>query len=227
MKKSTKIISTAIAIVLVMSFMVVGILAATSATASITSSVSWSATAGLEFSFSGWTWQSKEHFDGGGFSYGGWNNASTHRMQDVIVNTTTTNATASGLQRNFNANFVDITNDGVNNPESLYYIFFFTAFDAPKAVNVEVTEAPQSTSSVKVEWLRGEWDSVTTTYEGINWDMYQDSDGYYDPFVTNLPTPFVVGNDGEIGKVLAMRLTILTPDQNVTNFDASLQFSFS
>jgi len=43
MRKSTKIIATAVALVLVMSFMVVGILAATSAAASITASVSWTA----------------------------------------------------------------------------------------------------------------------------------------------------------------------------------------
>ena len=49
MKKSTKIITTAVALVLVMGFMVVGIMAATTASASITASVNWTAEAGVVF----------------------------------------------------------------------------------------------------------------------------------------------------------------------------------
>ena len=48
MRKSTKIISTAIALVLIVGFMIVGIYAATSAAANISANVSWTATAGIK-----------------------------------------------------------------------------------------------------------------------------------------------------------------------------------
>ena len=63
MKKRTKIISTAMALVLVMSFMVVGIMAATSAASNISASVSWTAEQGVKFTLDAWTYYSAEHYD--------------------------------------------------------------------------------------------------------------------------------------------------------------------
>ena len=63
MKKSTKILTTVVALVLVVGFMVVGIMAATSASANITAQVSWTATAGVEFDMRGGVFFSQEHYD--------------------------------------------------------------------------------------------------------------------------------------------------------------------
>ena len=121
MKKGTKIITTAIALVLMLSFMVVGIFAATSATAGISASISWTATEGVQFTIDAWTWQSAEHYDENSKSFP---EISPHKIGQIVVDTATTNQAASGITASLNANFIDITDDGVNNPLELYYIYF-------------------------------------------------------------------------------------------------------
>ena len=121
MKKSTKVITTAIALVLVLSFMVVGILAATSATAGISSSVSWTAEAGVHFSIDAWTYYSAEHYDEVSKSFP---EVSGHKIDTIIVDSATTNQSASGISKNLNASFIDTTDDGVNNPHELYYFYY-------------------------------------------------------------------------------------------------------
>ena len=74
MKKSTKLITTAVALALVIAAMVVGIYAATSASASITASVSWTATAGIEITIKGGVLYSKAEYQSNGNKFPNYGN---------------------------------------------------------------------------------------------------------------------------------------------------------
>ena len=103
MKKSTKLITTAIALALVVAAMVVGIYAATSASAGITANVSWTATAGLEFHVGAWTYGAKESGTNG--------DSGTQQKNKVSVDTTTSNQAATNMGFALNTTFEDTSNE--------------------------------------------------------------------------------------------------------------------
>ena len=126
MRKSTKIISTAIALVLIVGFMIVGIYAATSAAANISANVSWTATAGLEFELYCDLWGTQNSYvDSGASSWEEYTENTDTRFDDNVMNvdTTTSNEKANG-SATMNASFFDPTDDGVNNPQSLVYGYY-------------------------------------------------------------------------------------------------------
>jgi len=233
MKKSTKIIATAIALVLVMSFMVVGILAATSAAASITASVSWTATAGLNFRVEGWTVYSKEHIDyleeqaetpnsiiEHGYSIEDYANIKTL----ISVDTKTTNESASGMTATLNSTFIDDSDDGVNNPRDIYYCYKFQNLDADEygknlsSLIVNFTKLPSSTENVTVMY---EWGS-TGSEIGLAYSSLEES-----VTKTTGPTSLTISAGEAFVGWLAIRLHIETPDENLTGFDAGISCSFS
>ena len=212
MKKSTKLITTAIALALVVAAMVVGIYAATSASAGITANVSWTATAGLEFHVGAWTYGAKESGTG--------EDSGTQQKNKVSVDTTTSNQAATNMGFALNTTFEDTSDDGVNNPNAIYY--YYEVYNPSSVrINCEVKSAPTSTSQVKVEW------SVATN-EGNS--EYDDNDCPHrcssDTFDSTAPTTNdLIGSGGSW--MICMKLTVLTPDQNVSNFNASISFEFS
>jgi len=209
MKKSTKIITTAVALVLVMSFMVVGILAATSATANITAQVNWTATPGVQFTLRAMV--------------SGSNNDTTTTI--ATVNTTTTNANASS-SATLNASFKDSTDDGVNNPSAIRYYYEFhddsmikegSHYISQTPLKISITKFPSSNSNVKVSFCtdRNEMNSVQVGYE---WNPFEEgslsqlrietqSDNFIYTYVT-----------------LVIQLEVLTPDTSFSGFDAGISF---
>jgi len=217
MKKSTKLITTAVAMVLVVAAMVVGIYAATSASSSITANVSWTATEGLEFTLWGWTYYTAEHYDEESKSFP---ELSNHGIDEIKVDTATTNEVASGFLRNFNATFIDVTDDGVNNPKEIYYFYALLSPNIEK-INVTLTKCPTSTNDVKVEF--GETCAASQTggyYWGPECSMWREPQ-----FSETAPTRAFADSFG--GPVLAIRLTLKNPNVSLTNFDASISFSFT
>jgi len=216
MKKSTKIITTAVALALVMSFMVVGILAATSAAASITSSVNWTATNNLLLEFYAKSYFSAEHYDEASKSFPA---VSSYGISKFTVDTTTTNDEASGIGGTLNATFIDDTDDGVNNPRSLYFIYFVQADHPLTAPIVTATKYPVSKGNVEVGYLLESSEPYfSETTKGITYE-YLEQKTY-----TTTPETFAPG--GGILAALVMRLTIKDPNTTVTNFDASIDFKF-
>ena len=215
MKKGTKIITTAISLVLVLSFMVVGILAATSATAGISASISWTAEKGVAFTIDAWTWQSAEHYDENSKSFP---EISSHKIEQIVVDTATTNQQASGISKSLNANFIDTTDDGVNNPHELYYVYrvesnMLIDYETGRFPHLRVKiELPISTADVDVEFSiceLGGFESGTSV-EKIRFDRYRKSNAI---------------NEDQISMLfVSVRLTLLNPDVSLSNFDASVRF---
>ena len=240
MKKSTKIITTAVALVLVMGFMVVGILAATAASATITASVNWTAEAGIWIEIEGGVWLSKEHYEENGKSLPTDEEVLSMSLYDMVnygqkgfgpefdkidIDTTTTNAQATGMQRTLNANFCDDTDDGVNNPRSIYYWYLVKNnkcpaygggdWDSYDPLNVAITKIPETTSAVKVQYLF--WDGMGAYSEGPGLSL-----GFSDV----KPTKMIDHREAH-PPVLVIKLTLINPDQSLSNFDAGVGFSIT
>lgn len=138
MKKSTKFIATAIAMVLVMGVMVVGILAATTASASVGASVSWTAGAGIEFELEAWVVNNE--------AQNGIDATSTPlAIEKQVVSTATTNAEASAISGDLSCRFYDGSDDGVNNPSSIIYTYKFTN-TGESVILIKATTTPDSAS---------------------------------------------------------------------------------
>ena len=235
MKKSTKIITTAVALVLVMGFMVVGILAATTASATITASVSWTAEEGVVFDVMGGVCLTKEHYQENGNSLPTDSLFESLILSDLIwaadsnlyygpcmetisVDTTTTNTEATGMQRTLNANFCDDTDDGVNNPRSIYYWYSVVDIgriinnDGMPTINVNITKIPQSTSAIKVQYFN--------TSDPANNDLA--SNNFTDVKPTMLEPHYNMNPP-----ILVIKLTLINPDQSLSNFDAGVGFSIT
>ena len=218
MKKSTKIITTAIALVLVLGFMVVGILAATSATAGISSSVSWTAEAGVHFSIDAWTYYSAEHYDEVSKSFP---EVSGHKIDTIIVDSATTNQSASGISKNLNASFIDTTDDGVNNPHELYYFYYIQCLDPITSdsnfiyypqVHVTLSSSPKSNSNVQIEIL-----SDAAHYVPLD-EEYK--------FIDRAASSSTLNNRIATRHIIyALKLTLLNPDESLANCDAGVSFS--
>ena len=132
MRKSTKIITTAIALVLIVGFMIVGIYAATQASASIGATVSWTAETGIGFDFKcGIMGTEADYKSSGATSWEEYlasfseNGESFIEFDDyeMSVRTNTSNNSANG-STTLNATFYDPTDDGVNNPTSIIYGYY-------------------------------------------------------------------------------------------------------
>ena len=124
MKKSTKIITTAVALALVVAAMVVGIYAATAGSATITANVSWQAEAGITFVFRG-------SVEGGELK-------PAAITQTVVASTTNTEAAGTG---SLNEKFVDLSENGVNDPGAIVYTYSIENTGAT-AIKVKLTKAP-------------------------------------------------------------------------------------
>lgn len=216
MKKSTKIISTTIAIVLVMSFMVVGILAATSASAVIGARISWSAEQGIAFTLDIWTCYSAEHYDSINKNFP---IISSHKLNTISVDTFTTNQSANGITQTLNANFIDVIDDGVNNPSELYYLYLFKNYTPLASENsimnlIVSVDAPETSDTVKAELrVRGGGDiEVGEVPEDLeeDWEKYEELSQSNMYFSTS--------------RLFILKLTLLDPNNSVINFDASIQF---
>ena len=217
MKKSTKLITTAIALALVIAAMVVGIYAATSASASITASVSWTATAGLEFNLYGWTCFSKEDYEGNG---GQFSDVSSHIMDTISINTRTTNQEAAGINKNFNATFIDDSDDGVNNPRSIYYCYNLAISQkAQENFTIKLKKYPTSNENIKVEW---------NTFLDGNTPFWSGSAIESLNYSSVVPT-ILTYSDSDIllFPMIVIKLTVLTPDISIPSFDAGITFDFS
>ena len=211
MKKGTKIITTAISLVLVLSFMVVGILAATSATAGISASISWTAEKGVAFTIDAWTWQSAEHYDENSKSFP---EISSHKIEQIVVDTATTNQQASGISKSLNANFIDITDDGVNNPLELYYIYkVYSLMGLESSLSVYIS-FPQSTDEVSVEY------GVATKYRAVGYGVDQLG-------IDKYSTGNSFRNDQTVEEIVAVKLTLKNPDVSVSNFNANVLIDVS
>ena len=214
MKKSTKIITTAIALVLVLGFMIVGIYAATSASSNISASISWTAEKGVKFTLDAWTYYSAEHYDENSKSFP---TLSTHKIDQISVDSATTNQAASGITKSLNATFIDTTDDGVNNPHALYYCYVLGAVNSGlswSTLGVEVNFPMLTTQNgVKVELLLGEDDymMLCSNPESSGFDKLDSETSHYEFYdITSLS--------------LVFKLTLDNPNTSLEQFDASVSF---
>ena len=202
MSKSTKIITSVVAIALVVAAMVVGIYAATAGSATITANVSWQATAGLEFTLTG-------NADN--------NNGSTKTTGAIIVDTTTTNEVAGNLvsaDKNLNIDFGDAdTDDGVNTAQPINFEYVITNNSASVDLVVKLTAAPTTSveKNVTVTSATAKLASAAST------DVYAQLTGA-DTSVT-VPT----------GDTLTITIIIDVTNDNaaVEGYNAGVTFSFA
>ena len=124
MKKSTKIITTAVALALVVAAMVVGIYAATAGSATITANVSWQAEAGITYVFNG-------SVSGGSLKPA----AVTHT---VVSSTSNTASVGTG---SLNESFLDSSDNGVNDPGAIVYTYSIENTGAT-AIKIKMTKSP-------------------------------------------------------------------------------------
>ena len=138
MNKKTKYFSFAIAIIAVATVMTIAIYAATTASAVMSASVSWTATAGIEFELEAWAVNNA--------SQNGIGNTTVPRsITKQVVTTATTNQSASGLGGDLSCNFYDGTNDGVNNPSSIIFTYKITN-TGDTVILIKATKTPNTAS---------------------------------------------------------------------------------
>jgi len=208
MNKRIKIITTAIALALVVAAMVVGIYAATSASAGITASINWTAEQGVEFALDAWTLQSAEHYDKNSKSFPA---ISSHKIDSLVVDSATTNQAASGMTASLNANFIDITDDGVNNPLELYYVYQIKVIgDTYLELKVE-EDIPQSTGVIDVQY--GKTDNRVQVGAGLS-----------EIGIENFSKGSIVEMDQTGTFLLLLKLVIKNPDVSVAGFNANISF---
>ena len=126
MKKTTKVIATIVAVVLVVTAMVVAIYAATAGNVGINANVSWSAQAGVNLEF--------------------WATATGGDQEKSVAKSTiapsTTNANAK-IQGDLSCNFKDDSNDGVNNPGAITFKYYVKN-NSLTPLNIRVTKTPEA-----------------------------------------------------------------------------------
>ena len=209
MKKSTKIISTAIALVLVMSFMVIGILAATAANAGITANVSWTATEGIAFELEAWVVNNSTANGIGATTV-------PKSISKQIVTASTSNTAANNLAGDLACGFYDGTNDGVNNPSNIVFtykikntgsgILKVTATKTPTNSAESGTTAANHKPAVALSSKLDSADNTSSCISSITGSGF------------NIPA----------GKTLEyiVTLSISNADLSITNYDAGVTFSF-
>ena len=139
MSKTTKILTTVVAIALVITAMVVGIYASTSGSAGITANVSWQAQAGITFTLDG------SAVNGTG------DKKVTKSMTQVVVTSSTTNTEAIHTNAgDLSIDFLDeSTDNGVNDPSNIVFTYTLENTGTTK-INVKLTKAPTAAAPVKV-----------------------------------------------------------------------------
>ena len=200
MSKSTKIITSVVAIALVIAAMVVGIYAATSGGATISASVSWQATAGLELTLMGTA-----------------NNGSTNKTAGAYnITTSTSNTDANNIVTagdNLNIDFVDLNDeDGVNDTNPITFTYEITNNSTTVPLIVKMSKAPKNENNVAVTSATAKLASDTAT------DVYEALTGAE----TSVTVP--VGGDK-----LTITITIdtVSADASVESYDAGVVFSFA
>ena len=200
MSKSTKIITSVVAIALVIAAMVVGIYAATSGGATISASVSWQATAGLELTLMGTA-----------------NNGSTNKTAGAYnITTSTSNTDANNIVTagdNLNIDFVDLNDeDGVNDTNPITFTYEITNNSTTVPLIVKMSKAPKNENNVAVTSVTAKLASDTAT------DVYEALTGAE----TSVTVP--VGGDK-----LTITITIdtVSADASVESYDAGVVFSFA
>ena len=200
MSKSTKIITSVVAIALVIAAMVVGIYAATAGGATISASVSWQATAGLELTLMGTA-----------------NNGSTNKTAGAYnITTSTSNTDANNIVTagdNLNIDFVDLNDeDGVNDTNPITFTYEITNNSTTVPLIVKMSKAPKNENNVAVTSATAKLASDTAT------DVYEALTGAE----TSVTVP--VGGDK-----LTITITIdtVSADASVESYDAGVVFSFA
>ena len=168
MKKSTKIITTAVALALVVAAMVVGIYAATAGTATITAQVSWEAVSGITFTLDGNVkayGKPDDHPDGPDAS------PTTKTLTQQVVTAATSNTDSAALAGNLDANFIDESAEGVNNPGKIVYTYMLKNTGA-QAIKVRLSKAPvegaeANTSGKHTPAVAYNFSGVTATYAAM------------------------------------------------------------
>ena len=126
MKKSTKVIATIVAVVLVVTAMVVAIYAATAGNVGINANVSWTAQEGVNLEF----WATATGGD------------QEKSVAKSTIAPTTTNVNAK-IQGDLSCNFKDDSNDGVNNPEAITFKYYVKN-NSLTPLNIRVTKTPEA-----------------------------------------------------------------------------------
>ena len=124
MRKSTKIIATVVAIALVLTAMVVAIYAATAGSVGVNANVSWSAQAGVDLDFWAKVTGGKED--------------KSVETQHIMPSTTNESARITG---DLSTDFIDKTDDGVNNPGAITFKYFVKN-NSLTPLNIKVTKTP-------------------------------------------------------------------------------------
>jgi len=208
MKKSTKIITTAVALVLVIAAMVVGIYAATSATSTISATVTWSATQGIEFTLAG-------SVSGG---------SSTPTMATQTVTASTNNTTAANLAGNLGTGFKDSSSDGVNNPGAITYTYTITNTGS-KAITVKMTKYPAQASE------SGTAGTASSHKPAVAWTITNGGSA-----VSYSTTTLSSGISVATSKALVVKIVLsmasggtgsINADTGITSFDAGVTFALS
>ena len=213
MKKSTKIITTAVALALVVAAMVVGIYAATAGSATITAEVSWEAVAGITFTLDGNVkayGRPDNHPDGPDAS------PTTKTLTQQVVTAATSNTASAALAGNLDANFIDESTDGVNNPGKIVYTYTLEN-TGTQAIKVSLSEAPAEGAEANVGGkhtpaVAYNFTGVSATYSGITTGTVTVNGGATLTMTITLSLAASGQNDG------------VNADLSVSNFDAGVTF---
>lgn len=231
MKKSTKIIATAVALALVVAAMVVGIYAATGAASTISAAVTWSATQGIEFRLAG--------------SVAGGN--STPTMATQIVTASTSNTTAANLAGNLGTGFKDAdkdtaSDDGVNNPGAITYTYYICNTGSktitvslskyPAQANESGTAGNADTHKPKVAWTIKNGCTFTISSDGASQTINETGA----TTVTYSAITLASGISLSANKALSIKIVLsmasggtgtINADTSITSFDAGVTFALT
>ena len=199
MSKTTKILTTVVAIALVITAMVVGIYAATQGSASINANVSWTATAGITFTLDGSVANGKD--------------SDKKSIAQIVVDGSTSNENAiKTADKPLDISFYDGTaEDGVNNPSNIVYTYTIKNTHATQAMKVVLGKAPV-TGSNNLPVVAG---TAKIGEEGTN---------VYDTLITE--TGVTLPASGTLTVTITLSL-IVPADTSVNNFYAGVRFDFT
>ena len=210
MNKKAKYFSFAIAIIAVATVMTIAIYAATTASAVMSASVSWTATAGIEFELEAWAVNNETQNGIGATTV-------PRSITKQVVTTATTNQSASGLGGDLSCNFYDGTNDGVNNPSSIIFTYKITN-TGDTVILIKATKTPNTADeSGTTASTHKPAVALSTEIDGV---------------VKGGAVAKVIGSEGY--KIqpnstfeYIVILSIASADINVQNFDAGVTFSMA
>ena len=176
----------------------------------------------IDFTIDAWTYYSAEHYDETTKSFP---EISPHKIDTIVVDTATTNAAASGIEKSLNCSFIDVTDDGVNNPKELYFFYLIKnnmevviSDEQRQYLDLEVDGAPVSTTNIDVAMAAQD---ISSEYE-INVGEYKIGDNV--TFKNAFDSSYIRYIRERM--LLIIRLTIKTPDQSINSFDCGVDFSF-